>query len=199
MARCLAQTDVAGNHRVKDHWTEVAFQFFVDLIGQAQTRVIHGQQKAFDLDLRIEFRFDDTDGVEKLGDSLQCEIFSLHGNDHGVCRGQCVDRYKSERRRAVDQYVVILVLDGSDCLFQYILTRRLVDKLNFSACQVDARPDKIKPLAAGGYLGSLHRIVIDQTFVDRRGHSLRVYPVARCCVGLRIGVNYQCLLTLSRK
>ena len=86
----------------------MAFEFFIDLVGQAQTCVIHCQQESFDFKTWIEFGLDDADGVDELGDAFESEIFGLHGDDDGVGGSQGVDRNQAERRGAVDQNVVIL-------------------------------------------------------------------------------------------
>ena len=84
MARSLRQTGVAWNHSVKHHIAEMPFQLVENLVGEAQTRVVHRQKEALDFQLRIELRFDDAYRVEQFADAFQCEIFRLHGNYHRV-------------------------------------------------------------------------------------------------------------------
>ena len=75
----------------------------------------------------------------------------------------------------------------------------LADKLYLGAGKVDPRPDEVEPFDTGLDLTSVHGIVVDKTFIDRRRHLARVYPVARRSVCLRIGVDYQHLLPFGGK
>ena len=94
MTRSFAKTYVAWNHRVKHHIAEIALKFFINLIGQTQTRVVHCQQEPFDLKIGIEARFDDTDGVHQFAYAFESKIFGLHRYDNGVCGCQGVDGQK---------------------------------------------------------------------------------------------------------
>ena len=57
MAWSFAEPDVAWDDGIEHHLSEMAFQFFVYLIGESQASVIHRKQEAFDGQVGIEFGF----------------------------------------------------------------------------------------------------------------------------------------------
>ena len=85
----------------------MSLQLLVDLVCQTQACVIHGEEESLDLECRIEARLDDAYGVEQLGDALEGEILGLDRDYHRVGGGEGIDGDESERRRAVDEYVVV--------------------------------------------------------------------------------------------
>ena len=83
----LAELHVALDDGIEHEFLEVALHLVVDLVGQAQTTVVHRQQEALDLEFGIELSLDDTYGVEQLGDTLQGEVLALHRDDDALrCR-----------------------------------------------------------------------------------------------------------------
>ena len=91
MAWCLRKLDVSLYHGLEDKFLEVAFHLIVYLVGQAQARIVHGEQEALNFQFRVQTALNDFYGVEQLAYSLQCEILTLHRYYHGVCRRQRVD------------------------------------------------------------------------------------------------------------
>ena len=57
------------------------------LVGQPQTGVVHGQQKAFDLQLGIQLRLGHADRVEQLAETFQREILALDRDQYAVGPG----------------------------------------------------------------------------------------------------------------
>ena len=75
----------------------MAAHLVLDLVGQAQARVIHRQQEAFDGQSWVQLCLDDFDGVQQFGDTLQRKVFTLHGDDDRVGRRQRVHRDETQR------------------------------------------------------------------------------------------------------
>ena len=96
MRRCLAQTYVTGNDRIEDQIAEMAFYLFIYLIAQAETVIVHGQEKSFYLESRVQLGLDNLDRVEQLGDALQGEELALNGYDDTVAGRQGVDRDQTQ-------------------------------------------------------------------------------------------------------
>lgn len=71
MARCLREFYVSLYDRLEDEFLEMALHLVVYLPCEAETLVIHRQQEAFYLQLRVEFGLDNLDGVEQLALFLQ--------------------------------------------------------------------------------------------------------------------------------
>lgn len=145
VARCFGELDIAGYNGVEHHIAEMPFELLVDLICQTKACVIHRQKETFDFERRIEMRFDDTYRIKQLTDTLKGKIFGLHGYDHRVGGCQGVDSDQAKRRRAVDQYVIVVRRQRLQQAFEYAFALRLVDKLKLCPCQVDTRPNQIQP------------------------------------------------------
>ena len=95
--RRLAQLNIALYDRVEDKLPEMLLDLLVHLICQSQTAVVHGEEKALELQRRVEAALDDTYRVEELRDPLQCKLLALHGNDHRMASDQSIDRDDAER------------------------------------------------------------------------------------------------------
>lgn len=54
MAWSFAKTDIARNDSIEHHFGEMPFEFLVDLIGEAQSGIVHCQQESFDFQMRIQ-------------------------------------------------------------------------------------------------------------------------------------------------
>ena len=57
---------------------------------------------------RVEVVADEIDGREQLGQSLQGVVLALDRDEHGIGGGQRVDGQQAERRRAIDEDVVVV-------------------------------------------------------------------------------------------
>ena len=55
---------------------------------------------------------------EEFAQAFEGEITALHGNEYRVRRYKGIDGGKTERRRAVDDYVVILALQWCQCVLE---------------------------------------------------------------------------------
>ncbi len=147
----------------------------------------------------IESRLDDAYRVEQLADAFEGEIFGLYGYDYRVGGSESVDSNKAERRRTVDDNIIVFILYRFEESGEYILSIGLRDKFYLGSGKIDARSDKEQTFHACRHLRPVERISVDHTFVDRRGHRSRIDTVARSGVGLRIGVDNKHLFTLGGK
>ncbi len=166
MAGSLAQTYISWYHGVEHHFGEVAFELLINLVCQTQTRIVHGEQKAFNLQGRIKPRFNNADCIEELAYTLEGKVLGLNRDNHRVGGREGVDSDKAQRRRAVDEYEIVFVLHGSKQTLQHALAVGLADKLYFGSGQIYARPYNKKPVHAGGHLRAVDRITVDHALVD---------------------------------
>ena len=90
VAWALAKLDVALDDGLENEFLEVTFHLVVDLVGQSEAAVIHGQEEPFYLESWVELALNDLDGVEQLANSLECEVLTLHGNDDRIGCCQCI-------------------------------------------------------------------------------------------------------------
>ena len=109
------------------------------LVGQPQTGVVHGQQKAFDLQLGIQLRLGHADRVEQLAETFQREILALDRDQYAVGRDQRVERNESERRGAVDQNEVVTLAQRGEQVSHPLLSVLDFEQFGFGSDQIDAR------------------------------------------------------------
>ena len=73
-----------------------------------------------------------------------------------VCSSKRVDRDKAQRRRAIDDDVVVIVTYRSDSSFESGLTVRLVDHFYFDTDQIDVRGNHVQAVHFRLDKGILH-------------------------------------------
>lgn len=98
MTGTLRQFDITLDNGFEDQFLEMAFHLIVNLVGEAKAGVVHRQQESLNLQFRVQLAFDNTDGIEQFADTLQCEVFTLHGDDDGIGCCQRVHRNQSQGR-----------------------------------------------------------------------------------------------------
>src|SRR5690606_7464689 len=76
------------------------------------------------------------DSIEELGESLEGVVLALHRYEQAVGSGEHVDGYESERRGAVDEYVVVLVLERLEGVADDFFALFAGDHLDLGACEV---------------------------------------------------------------
>ena len=69
-----------------------------------------------DLERRIEVALDEVDVAQQLAEPLERVVLALDRNQHLVRRVETVDGQQTERRRTVDEDVVVVVEHGVDRL-----------------------------------------------------------------------------------
>ena len=89
MAGGFAEAYIALDDGVEDQFLEVAAHLVEHLVAQAEARVVHREQEAFDAESGVELRLDDLDGIEQFADTFKGKVLALHGDDDRVgCREQ---------------------------------------------------------------------------------------------------------------
>ena len=188
----LSQTDVALDYCIERQRPEMLAHLGGDLVVQAVAHV-HRQHESFDFERGVQAALDDLDRVEQLREPFERQVFALHGNQHRVGGREDVDGGVSQRGRAVDEHVVVVVahlrenpLDDVVALFHF-------RKFGVGRHQIDARRQQPQPfdvLAAKDHLRGA--ACAGDAFVDALG--IDVEAQARRGVGLRVGVEQQHLL-----
>jgi len=190
VARRLTQADVARNHRAIDTITEELPHFLNHLAGQIGAVVVHRQQHAFDSEVGIEGSSHPLDGLHELTDSLECQVFALQRDQHRVRGYKGVQSEETQRRRAVDEDVVIEFTDFFDLALQYEFTTVPVDHIYFGTDQAAVGRNHSE---IGEFLGLqldiVQRGVPDQRLVERSALGILRVPESPRGVRLGIGVD----------
>ena len=163
----------------------------VDLVGQTQTAVVHGQQEAFYLQFGIQLALDDADGVEQLGDTLQGKVLTLHGDDDRIGGRQRVHCDKSQRWRTVDDDIVVFPFHLRQQILEHPLAMLHIEHLYLCTHQVDVGRYDVQTVDVGGVDGIAYIGMVDDAFVERAVYFLDVNAQSARCIGLRVGIDYQ--------
>src|SRR5690606_12118000 len=190
--RRLRKPYVARNGRAVDAVAEVLLGLVRDLAREVQPLVEHGQQHTVYLQARIDVTLNQADRVQELGQPLQRVELALDRNQHGVRRGERVQRQQAERRRAVHQDEIVPAARRLERAPQHQLALRTVDQLDLGADQVAARGRHVeerKMEAADDDV--VERGSLDHDVVHGRVHvrALDADPAGR--VALRIHVDHE--------
>ena len=133
----FAELDIALDDRLEDQFAEVSLHFFVDLVGQTKSAIVHRQQETLDFEARIHARLHYLNGVEQLADAFQSEVLALDWDDDTIGGGQSVYCDEAKAGTAIDEDVVVVLDDRLYCFFEDALLISDVQQFDFSTDQVD--------------------------------------------------------------
>ena len=108
----FAKSNVARNDRGQNLIAEKPLEVGHYLVGKIGAIVVHREQNTLDFEMGIAGLADLLTRLQQFRNAFEGEIFSLDGNNDAVGRDQGVYRKDVERRRAIDEDVVIVGLDG---------------------------------------------------------------------------------------
>ena len=132
----LGKPDVPGNHRLKNLQPVKIAQISRDRGRKIGSLVIHREQQALDHQSRIVKAPDPCERVEEFGYAFESVVLTLNRNQQRLRGRQRVERQQSERRRTVDDDVIVIRLDGCERTLQPELSLLDLD-------QFDLRPSQI--------------------------------------------------------
>ena len=149
------------------------FDLLDHLNGQVGSTVEHGQQHALERQLRIHVFLDHAHGRHQLAQSLERVILALERNQKAVRCAQAVERQQAERRRAVDEHIIVFVLD----LVEHELEPRLAvihcDQIELCARKIDICADDIDPFGLDDTRFRIRVLGYDQ-IIDRCFERTRI-------------------------
>src|SRR6266850_3176914 len=102
--------------------------------------VVERRQQAVHLEVWIQTGLHRLDDLEKCCDTLKCVVLRLHGDDHAGRRDERVQREQAERRRAIDEHVVVPVDDiARELVAQGHLAADRVEELDLGGRELERR------------------------------------------------------------
>jgi hypothetical protein len=107
--------------------------------GQAGAGVEHRQHDPEYVEPRIQRARHQVERAPELAEPLERVVLTLDGDDDGVRRGEAVDGEEAERRRAVEQDVVVLGERGLQAGLQPALAGQLTDQLDLGPGEIHSR------------------------------------------------------------
>src|SRR5690606_21653963 len=187
--RRLGQPYVAWDGGPVDAVAEVLLRLVRDLAREVEALVVHRQQHTVDLQARIDVTLDEADRVQELGQPLQGVELALDRDQHGVRRGEGVQRQQPERGRAVHQDEVVPLAHRLQRAPQHQLALRSVDQLDLGADQVAARGGDVEEREVeAADEDVVDRHPLDHDVVHRRLHvgAVDADPAGRVALGVHV-------------
>ncbi len=135
--RRLGEAHIPGDGGLVDLIAEVGPYLVGDLARQIQAAVVHGQQYTGDLQLFVQMPLDEPDRVEQLAQTLQGVVFALNGDEDGVGRRQGIECQQAQRRRAVEDDILVVSAHVPKDVMQLLFAGDHVHHLHLGPRQVD--------------------------------------------------------------
>src|SRR5664280_578029 len=110
--RRLAQLHRVPDDRVEDVIVAELAEFVEHLAAKDRASVVEGWQEAENAEVAVQLGPDRGDDLYERIEALERVVLRLHRDDHAVRGDEAVDREQAERRRAVDEDVVIAFADS---------------------------------------------------------------------------------------
>ena len=150
MAGRLAEADVARDDRPKHFFLEELPHVGRDLLAEVGALVEHREQHAFDVELRVQRRAHAAHRADEIGEPLEREVFAVERDQHGVGGDERVERQQAERRRAVDEDVVVVVAHGAKQRAQPFFARAERDHFDLGAGEMTIGRNQFQVVDRGG-------------------------------------------------
>ncbi len=189
VARRLRQPDVPRDDGLVDPVPEVAANLGGDVGRKLRPRVVHRQDDPLDREVGIEVVADEFEGRKQLGQSFQRVVLALQRDEDAIGGGQCVHGQQPERRRAVDEDVVVRGRGIRQKAGQSMFATFQRCQLDFGSCQGDRGRNDVHPLDRTGHGQVGQWSAIDDRVVDRSLDLVAVEAQAARCVALGIQVD----------
>src|SRR4030095_15876857 len=114
------------------------------LARKAGSDVIHGENDALDLQVRIEPFPNQADSLDDVGQPLHRVVLALEGNEGGVSRGQGIQGEQTQGRRTIDDHVIVRVAQRLDRSLEPDFALLLADQLDLGSNQIDVRGNNVE-------------------------------------------------------
>ncbi|MNK96798.1 hypothetical protein D3C87_1170990 [compost metagenome] len=187
----FGQTDVTRNDGVVELLAEVFLELRRDIVHQAQARVVHRTQQAFDLEVRVQQFSDTLDVIHKVAQAFECEVLALHGDNDPVGGNQCVQGQHRQRRRAVDQDVIVVFPDRRQRAAQTAFLHLHFQQHHFGRGEIAVGRQQLVTTVFGEVHGLGQITFSDQQVVDRVFQAMFIHTATHGGVALWIEIDQQ--------
>src|SRR5258705_720997 len=150
MARSLAKSYISRNYGGHYLISKVPVAFSADLASQAGPAIEHRQNHAFHNKGWVQPFMYQRDGPDDMGKPLHGVVLALERNQGRLSRRQGIEGQDAEGRGAIDDHVVITLIDDGQRLLQPPLSIVQTDQLNLGPHQVDVRGHQMEEWEHGG-------------------------------------------------
>ena len=143
--RCLGHP-----HRVRHgsvpHRQSGSFQPFHDLPAEPGSGIEHGDDDAGQLEMGIGVEPVVVDRRPQLVDATLAQRLRSHRHEHPVSGRETVDREDPQRRRAVEEHLVVALGETTQCPGEHVLAPGPGVEVYFRPRQIDRRRDEVDPV-----------------------------------------------------
>ena len=168
-------------------------QVTADLVGDVSRQlgpgVEHGQDDALDVELGVQVVADEVEGGKQLGQSFQGVVLALQRDQNGVGGRQRVDGQQPERRRAIDEDVVVVGLDVGQQAAEASFAALDGRELDFRARERDRRWHDVEVIDRAGEGQFTKADAVDDRVVDRSFDGVTVETEATRGIALGVEVD----------
>src|SRR2546427_766743 len=187
---------LADLHRLSDHGVEdLVVAEVLERIGHVASEnrpaVIKGREQTQYLESGVEARLNGLDDLEERRHALERVVLRLHGDDHPVRGDEGVQREEPERRRAIDQHVVIAVDDlASELVAEGHLAPDGIEKLDLGCRELQRTRRDVDVLGLRRVDDRVQgHVRIDEDLGDRSFDRVEIEAQPHGEICLRIEIN----------
>src|SRR4029077_1706143 len=105
---CFRQANISRDDVLEHLRSEVFSRVFGDLSREIETRVVHREQNTIDTEFFVGTVLNAVHRVQQLRQAFECVVLALKRNEESIGCHEHVDRDETERRRAIDDDVVVV-------------------------------------------------------------------------------------------
>ena len=134
-------------------------------------------------------------GCHQLRQTFKRVIFALNRHQKRVARAKGVNGNQPQRRRAVEEYVIILLPNARKRIFQKVFAFFQRNHFDFCAGEIDIRRQNVDIFKFGAENRLRRRNAVNQHIISGILNRPLVDAVAACCVPLGVNVANQHFFT----
>ena len=160
------KANVSWNYGFKNAFPEILSRIVGDLPRKVEAGVVHREQDSVDSERLIDAVLNSMDSVQQLREAFEGVVLALKWNHQRVGCGEHIDGDQAERRRAVDEYEIVIISNFIQCSPDAILAIGAIDQLHFSGSEIRSCRKHVEPLELDVTLkGVANRRTPDQDLV----------------------------------
>jgi hypothetical protein len=167
----------------------VTTSFGGDIRREVRSSVIHREDDACDFQSGIEMVANEVDGGNQLSESFKCVVLRLERDQNGIGCGKCVHREQAERRRAIEQDVVVLVPGWEEKATEPPFTLVSAGEFDFGSRQLDRRRRQRYAARRRHHDDLFEGYVLDECLVQRSWQRASIDSEAARRVALGIDID----------
>jgi len=191
MAWRFGKADTARNNGAEDFFLEEFAKICGNLSRQIGALVVHREQNAFDLKRMAKGIPNAVDGVHQPGNAFEGKELALNWDQHRISRHEGVKREQIEGGRAIDQDVVVFILDSVQVMPKYRFAIIAVYELQIHTDEVLVGWNDLKTLHFGLLDGVCDLFAVHHHVVEGM-KALRLRNAqAACQISLGIAVDHE--------